>query len=264
VNVAYAEVNGTRLYYEVAGSGASIVLIHGLGTDSSFWDLQFELFAKSYQVIRYDTRGHGRSALPTDEPYSHTEDLKALLDHLGIAQATLVGQSMGGGIAIDFALAFPERTTRLVLAEPGLDGYAWPPEWDATWEPVANAFASEGSRAALEQLLVHPLMAFTFEQPEPRARLLEIFSNYSGWHFVNADPVIVADPPAIQRLDEIRVPVLVFIGEQDVSHFHNIAGTLAQHLPDVQRVELAGVGHVVPLEAPEKFNGGVLHFLESL
>jgi pimeloyl-ACP methyl ester carboxylesterase len=259
--MSYADVNGSRLYFEVTGSGDPVVFIHGMGADSRIWDLQVEPFAKSYSVIRYDIRGHGRSALPTEEPYAHADDLKALLDHLGIARAYVVGQSMGGEIAINVALAYPDQITSLVLADPGVEGYAWSAEWEESWAPIASAFATGSSSTAV---LAHPLLAPSLKQPDVQARLTEIFSDYSGWHFVNVDPVMVADPPAIQRLHQIQAPVLILVGEYDLPDFHRIGEILVQSLPNAQRIELAGVGHVVPMEAPVKFNEVVLQFLERL
>ena len=84
VQQGLAEVNGARLYYEVAGSGHPLVLIHAYALDTRMWDSQFEEFAQRYQVVRYDVRGFGRSAPPTEESYSHVEDLKALLDLLSL------------------------------------------------------------------------------------------------------------------------------------------------------------------------------------
>ncbi len=86
-----AEVNGTGLYYEIAGSGYPLVLIHGFGLDTRMWDDQFEAFARHYRVVRYDMRGYGKSVPPTDESYSQTDDLKALLEHLRIDRAHVFG-----------------------------------------------------------------------------------------------------------------------------------------------------------------------------
>lgn len=94
----FAEVNGTRLYYEIAGSGRPLVLIHGMTLDTRMWDDQFEPLAAQYQVVRYDARGFGKSAVPTGESYAHTDDLKALLEYLDIAHAFILGLSMGGGM----------------------------------------------------------------------------------------------------------------------------------------------------------------------
>jgi pimeloyl-ACP methyl ester carboxylesterase len=88
-----------------------------------------EVFAKSWCVIRYDIRGHGKSAFPTGEKYAHADDLAALLEYLSIPRAVVVGQSLGGEIAINFALRYPHRIRRLVLADTSLDGYKWSDEW---------------------------------------------------------------------------------------------------------------------------------------
>jgi pimeloyl-ACP methyl ester carboxylesterase len=123
IQTGFAELNGTRLYYEVAGSGAALAFVHGFSLDTRMWDDQFEAFAERYRVVRYDARGFGKSALPGSEKYMHAADLKALLEQLGIDRASVVGLSMGGGIAIDFALTYPEATRALVLVDSTLGGF---------------------------------------------------------------------------------------------------------------------------------------------
>src|SRR5262245_970929 len=133
IHTGFADVNGTRLYYELAGAGHPLVLIHGFTLDIRMWDDQFEVFAQGYQVLRYDLRGFGKSAVPTDAPYSHPADLHALLTHLGIDHAYLIGLSMGGGIAIDFAVMDPNMTAALIPVDAALlGGYAWTK--DAHWD----------------------------------------------------------------------------------------------------------------------------------
>ena len=90
-HTGFADVNGTRLYYELAGAGHPLVLIHGFTLDTRMWDDQFAVFAQEYQMLRYDLRGFGKSALPTGGSYAHTDDLKALLDSLHIAHASFLG-----------------------------------------------------------------------------------------------------------------------------------------------------------------------------
>jgi pimeloyl-ACP methyl ester carboxylesterase len=124
VNKGFAEVNGTRLYYEIVGRGHPLVLVHGFSPNTKMWDDQFEVFAKRFKVVRYDVRGFGKSALPTvGKDYSHTKDLKALLNQLGIDYAYVVGLSMGGVIALDFALEYPEVTKALILADSSIYGF---------------------------------------------------------------------------------------------------------------------------------------------
>src|SRR5947208_6867645 len=102
----FIEVSGTSLYYEEMGEGHPLVLIHGGYMDRRMWDDQFAIFAEQYRVIRYDVRGFGKSALPT-VPYADRQDLYELLTALGVQSAYLLGLSLGGVIAVDFALEHP-------------------------------------------------------------------------------------------------------------------------------------------------------------
>jgi pimeloyl-ACP methyl ester carboxylesterase len=195
----FAAVNGTRLYYEEAGAGPAVVLIHGFTLDTRMWDDQFPALAQRFRVIRYDLRGFGRSALP-DGPYSHVEDLRALLDHLGIAQASLVGLSKGGGVALDFALTYPGRTTALALLDTILGGHAWSAEGSGRDALVWQEAARGGIPAARASWLAHPLFAPAMRRPAVAARLHAIIGDYSGWHFVNPNPEQDISPPAAARL----------------------------------------------------------------
>jgi 3-oxoadipate enol-lactonase len=118
----FAEVNGARLYYEIAGEGEPLVLVHAGIADSRMWDGQLAAFAHRYRVIRYDMRGFSRSGM-VEGPYAHHEDLRALLDSLDIEHAFLVGCSIGGGTIIDFALQNPGRGRALVLVGSAVSGF---------------------------------------------------------------------------------------------------------------------------------------------
>ena len=128
-----AEVNGAQIYYEVAGEGEPLVLVHAGIADSRMWEGQVAAFAERYRVIRYDLRGFGKSEM-VEGPFSHQEDLCALLDALGVERAHLVGCSMGGGAVLDFALEYPERVGNLVLVGSAISGFrpdfGPPKEWD--------------------------------------------------------------------------------------------------------------------------------------
>lgn len=258
-----AEVNGTGLFYEVAGSGHPLVLIHGFALDTRMWDYQFEAFAQHYRVVRYDMRGYGKSLPPTDESYSHTDDLMALLEHLRIDRAHVFGQSRGGAVAIDFALAHPEATGALVLVDPVLGGHSWSQEAARTDGAIWETAAKSGVEVGKAKWLAHPLFAPAREKPEVAARLEQIVFDYSGWHLINTDPGRYADPPAAQRLHEIGAPTLVVVGERDLPDFLVIADTL-QQVPNARKVVLPGVGHMCNMENPTKFNEVVLDFLADL
>ncbi len=264
IQTAFAEVNGTRLYYERAGAGNPLVLLHGFTLDTRMWDDQFEPFAQHADVIRYDLRGFGKSALPTELPYNHADDLNALLNSLEIVQADVVGLSKGGAVAADFALDHPDRVRSLILVDTVLGGFQWSNESNWHNGRVWEVAQTGGIPAAKAAWLEHPLFRPAHEKPALAARLRQIVEGFSGWHFVNRNPEHGSKPPAITRLDAIRAPVLIILGERDMDDFRAIADTLAQKIPGARKAVLPGVGHMANMEAPEQFNQIVSRFLAEL
>jgi len=266
VKKGFAEVNDTRLYYEIVGKGHPLVLIHGFSLNTKMWDDQFEAFAKHYKVIRYDVHGFGKSALPTaGKEYSHTKDLKALLSQFGIDYAYVVGLSMGGRIAIDFTLEYPEVTKALILADSVVGGFR---DWSKTLSEVEKSILKEakenGVDAGKEVWKNCPLFKPAFEKPNVALRLKQMISDYSGWHWVNSNPLRSLDPPAIERLQEIMVPTLIIVGERDLPDLHKIADILNRKIQNSQRITLKGVGHMSNMETPNEFNEAVLNFLANV
>jgi pimeloyl-ACP methyl ester carboxylesterase len=259
---AFALVNGARLYYELAGEGPPLVFIHGYTLDHRMWDDQLAPFAAHYRVLRYDVRGFGRSSLPT-EPYSSAQDLKALLDHLAIPRAHIVGLSAGGGIAIDFALAYPEATASLIAVDAALNGHTYDPDFLDNERAVRRTAREDGVPAARARWLASPLFAPAHEQRAVAARLAAIIQDYSGWHWLNRDPATHAGEPAAARLADIRAPTLVFLGERDLPDFHHIALSLATRVPNARKITLP-TGHMANMEAPTPFNEATLTFLSTL
>ena len=133
------ETNGARIYYEVDGAGDPVLLIHAGVANLRMWDDQVAALRDSYRVIRYDTRGYGRTETDAVE-FSNRADIAALLDHLGEASAHIVGLSRGGMIALDFAVEYPERVRSLVVAAGGIGGYESPDESDASTFAQAEAW----------------------------------------------------------------------------------------------------------------------------
>jgi pimeloyl-ACP methyl ester carboxylesterase len=264
VQQGFADVNGTRLHYETDGSGPPLVLIHGHGLDARMWDDQFARFAAGYRVVRYDLRGFGKSAPVGDGQYRHADDLAALLDDLKIPRAAILGLSLGGSVAIDFALTYPAMTRALITVDAALGGHPWSEEWSARWKAIMHTARAVSVQAANERWLDHPLFAPASEQPAVAARLRQMIGDYSGWHWSNRDPQRGLDPPAAERLREVTAPTLVVLGERDLPDFHAIADRIARDVPDARKIILPGVGHMANMEAPERFNGAVLDFLASL
>lgn len=259
-----AEVNSTRLYCEVAGSGKAVVLIHGFTLDTRMWDHQFLPLAKYYRVIRYDLRGFGKSALPTTEPYSDIDDLEALLDWLEIEQVYLVGLSLGGGVAIDFALTHLSRVKGLVLIDAVVGGFPWSPEASARDALVFQQAKEGGIAAARTSWLSHPLFEPAMRNARAAATLAQIVNEYSGWHFINSSPARGMDPPAFQRLTELTLPLLALVGELDIPDFRLATDFICQKAPQSQKIVVPGAGHMANMEAPELVTQLVLDFLSAL
>jgi 3-oxoadipate enol-lactonase len=258
------QVNDTHLYHEEAGDGPAVVLIHGFTLDTRMWDDQFLPLAQGFRVIRYDLRGFGRSAVPTDAPYFHVEDLRALLDELEIQQAHLVGLSKGGGVALDFALTYPQRALSLALIDTVLGGFSWSAEGSARDAQVWEAARAGGIPAAKASWLAHPLFAPALRQPAVAARLTQIIADYSGWHFVNANPEQSLTPPAAQRLPELHLPVLAIVGEHDLPDFVQITERIGRETPHARMLVAPGAGHMANMEAPAVVTQALLDFLHAV
>ncbi len=260
----FANVNGTRLYVESTSSGRAVVLIHGFTLDSRMWDDQFLPLTQHFQVIRYDLRGFGRSAVPTAEPYSHEADLGGLLDQLGVVQAHLVGLSKGGAVALNFALTYPTSTASLVLIDTVLPGYSWSAAGAARDELVWQRASEGGIPAAKESWLAHPLFAPAMVNTAVATRLSQIIHDYSGWHFVNQNNELGLNPPAAQRLPELALPLLAIVGELDLPDFRGITAQICQGVPKAQQLILPGVGHMANMEAPAEVTQAITTFLLGL
>jgi 3-oxoadipate enol-lactonase len=269
-----AEVNGTNLYYEIAGSGTPVLFIHGNFGDRRHWDEQFLVFARKHRVIRYDVRGFGVSALPIEgQAYSHHRDAAELLRFLGIPSAHIIGLSMGAGIAADFVLAHPEMSRSLVSVGPWVVGFDSPAvnELFDRFKTVASVFKSDGKDVALKQFTDLILGDSLRDQPV-RKRLHEIGKDYSFWHLSHSDPgetqvSSVTDKKgnlAAQLTANIRVPTLIVTSERDLQPCGEIATLLEQTVTGARKAVVPDAGHVINMENPYEFNSVVLSFLADV
>jgi pimeloyl-ACP methyl ester carboxylesterase len=262
-----AVVDGTELYYEELGDGHPVVLIHGGGVDRRMWDTQLEPFAEHYRVIRYDVRKHGRSKGTSSEYTDHGE-LHGLLEHLGVEKAVIVGHSMGGRIAVDFALQYPDMTGALVLDGPGIGGYI--PDTDLILSYISElteALEQEDSERAAEVMLRYLTDGpqRTPEQVDSTVRE-QVRTMYLSTLGLDADSgqAYLLSPIAIGRLSEIGVPTLVIEGDLDMPEIIDLADVATREIPDARRVTIPGAAHMVNMEKVEEFNRAVLDFLDQL
>lgn len=271
LQTGFADVNGTRLYYEVAGTGHPLLLIHGGLVDRRLWDDQFNVFAQHYQVIRFDVRSFGDSAPITAEtpPYSLEEDLYSLLKFLGIEKTYVLGLSMGGAIAINFTLMYPEMVDALIPVAMGLSGFEPSEEDKRSWAEVDEALKSGNVALAVELTLRMwtdgPMRTSEQVNPAVREKVRAMTTrNFERPEDENATQARALEPPAISRLSEIHVPTLIIFGDRDVRDILKIADILEKDIPGAKKVVIPGTAHHLNMEKPEEFNRIVLDFLGSL
>jgi 3-oxoadipate enol-lactonase len=265
----FVDVEGGRIYFEVEGEGHPVLLIHGGLGSLRMWDDQAAAFAEHYRVIRYDTRGFGRTDTD-DVEFSNRADAAAVLDHVGAESVYLVGQSRGGMIALDFLLECPDRVDAFVSVASGVGGFAPElPEGTATppWEEMERLWESK-DWAPLAELETKVWVDGWGQPPtrvnaDVRRRVHDwILSSYRA-EKPEGKPQSL-DPPAVQRLAEVRAPTLVMIGDVDEPGGVAAGRYLASSVAGGRLVEFHDVAHMIQLEEPERFNTLVLEFLAEM
>jgi 3-oxoadipate enol-lactonase len=258
-------VNGAQIAYDVTGSGPPVLLLHaGLG-DRRMWDEQIPAFAEHFTVIRFDARGFGETVMPPT-PYSPSADAIALLDHLGIERAHLVGVSMGSQTAIEVAVIAPDRVSALV-AVAARTGTPVSPALRAGWDRANELFEAEDIAGAVEYELRMwvdgPDRGPEAVDPQMRERVREM----NAALFARDDDQgeeIPLDPPAADRLSEIAAPTLIVYGDKDLMDVRQAAAPLAAAIPGAQLAVIPDTAHLPQMERPEEFNRIVLEFLRGL
>ena len=271
--IGFAEVNGTELYYEVVGSGEPLLFIHGNFGDIRHWDSQIEAFKDKFKVLRFDVRGYGKSAVPDKtNSYRDCDDARALMDYLEIERAHICGLSMGSGIAIDFALAYPERCISLIPIGP------WPNGWgggdyrtvatDSMWTifgTVVKLVRSEGPKAATDYWWAgdHEIKT-TVVKTSTLDSLLKIGYEYSWWGFLNPSKRKYYSPPAVEVLGNIDTPTLIVTSDNDIKACKEAADLMYEQIPNAQLVSISNAGHCMNMDNPHEFNRIVFDFIASL
>ncbi len=247
------------LHVETTGAGPVVVLVHAFHMDLRQWEEQLPALG-GYRVVRYDVRGHGRSEPPGEGNAAH-EDLAAVLRDLRVERASIVGHSMGGQIAIDFALAHPGSVDRLVLVSPGVSGFNAPlGEW---MKPIIEAVRAGQSRRASELWWESPFMAGVRARGAAGDPYRQILMENAGIWTMPRRADATAQAPAIKRLSELKARTLVITGEQDEAPLRTLAQRIAAEAPAARLVDIKGVGHMAPMEQPTEFNRVLVDFLRA-
>ena len=255
-------INGTLHGYDEAGNGEPLLLVHAGIADRRMWDDVWPTLTARHRVIRFDLRGYGETPLP-DGRFTYAADAEALLAARGVERAHVVGISMGGGVALDLALAHPERVERLVLVAPVLPGWEWGAAMNA-FDAAETAALERGDVAEASWVNVR----FWVDGPRPpdvvdpalRRRVFEMQRRAFEADNPNAEAGWLI-PNRRDRLGEVRAPTLIIVGELDQPDVAEMGNLMADAIPDARLVSMAGVAHLPPMEAPEDFARMVLRFL---
>ncbi|MDO9223871.1 MAG: alpha/beta hydrolase [Caulobacter sp.] len=249
-------VEGGTLAYETCGAGGrTIVLLHDGILHSAAWDDVWPRLCESYRVIRYDRRGYGASPAAS-APYNPAKDLEQLLAATGTTRATLVGASAGGGLAVDFALLHPETVDGLVLVGPWVAGFR--PSLGFTVRNLKLlALFKSGN---IEQAAKDPYI-LTKDAAGPRGRVVEWLRAHPGNVTAGAAErfIVLAKP----RLGEIKVPVLILVGEADIRDVREQAAEIATLIPGALPETVPAVGHFLYLEKSADFADRIVTFMET-
>ncbi len=259
----YAAVNGAQIFYEVAGEGQPLVFIHAGVADRRMWDDQFAFFCDHYRVIRFDLRGFGKTR-PAPGEFAYREDLAALLACLGVEHAFLVGCSMGGFCAMDFALEHPRAVDGLIMvgsAPSGLD-------FDAT-RPAKFAEAEQAEEKHDWERLIELSAQIWYdgEGREPsqvdagkREYMKQMQREAMPYRDLEQGKALPLQPAAAERLGELHVPVLIICGIYDTAYIRAASDYMEQHIDGAKKIMVESA-HLPSMDSPAQFNEMLRDFL---
>jgi 3-oxoadipate enol-lactonase len=264
----FVTVEGGSLFFEAEGEGRPLLLIHAGVANLRMWDPQLPRLAERFRVIRYDTRGFGRSESEHVE-FSNRADAAAVLDHVGASSAVIVGASRGGTIAIDLTLERPERVDGLVCVAAGISGYqsSAGAGQEQVWEEAERMWeAREWERLADFET------KWWCDGPGQRSDRVdpELRSLVHGWirdtYRAEKEEGIPRplDPPAAGRLGEITAPTLVVVGDLDDPGTVDAGAALASGVTGARLETFAGCAHMLSLEQPERFTDLLVDFVDGI
>lgn len=254
------DANGIELHCEVEGEGPWVVLCHALACDLRMWDEQVAALRERFRVVRFDTRGHGASSVPP-APYTFAQlvrDVQGLYAALRIEQAHLVGISLGGMVAQEFALAHPRYMASLVLCD---TTSRYPEGTDKMWEERIATVRAGGTGPLVEATLERWFTApFRAARPDVMARIGAMIRETSAEGYIGCGAAVpTIDTTA--RLGAIGCPTLVIVGEHDAGTPLAMAQTIQRGVPGAELAVIPSASHLCNVEQPDAFNKVLLDFL---
>jgi pimeloyl-ACP methyl ester carboxylesterase len=268
-NSGLTAINNALIYYEITGEGQPFVMIHAGVADHRQWNNEFAYFANRFGVLRYDMRGYGKSE-PVDGEFSHLQDLTALLDTLHLEEPLiLMGCSMGGGLAMNFALTQPSRVKALIMVGSGPTGL----ELDV---PTPDKFAEAEKAykagdldlvAEIETQIWFDGMGRTPAQVNQAMRQLAYDMNRIALSHEAKElgkRLPDTETPAVERLSELHIPVLAIVGDQDTPYIRAAADYMLEKIPSAQKVIIEDAAHLPNMDHPEEFQRIVTKFLDGV
>ena len=251
---------GATINYEVTGRGPTVVFIHGWSHNMSVWDDQVPAFKTRFQVVRYDSRGFGRSTGFADES-AEPHDILVLLEALHVRRAFIVGHSRGGSVALRFASAYPNRVAGLVLYGAFPQGFPAPPEIGQLFGSFPALAREKGLDTVGKLVLASPIAWVPPGRNDITDRYRRLWTAYSGKDLLDPHPESGRVPTVrISDLAYIKVPTLVIVGDHEAPFIAAAADTLTRRIPGAKKVVIPNAGHGAHFAQPTSFNSALMDF----
>jgi pimeloyl-ACP methyl ester carboxylesterase len=265
----FINIDNAQIYYETAGKGIPFAMIHAGVADCRQWNNEFAFFAQEYQVVRYDMRGYGKSE-PVDGEFSHMSDLVSVLNALELQEPlVMMGCSMGGGLAMDFALTHPSRVKALIMVGSGPSGLQLDVPTPAKFAEAEKAYEAGDLDlvAEIETQIWFDGMDRTPDQVNQAMRKLAYEMNRKalahearqlGKRLPNTETL------AFDRLTNLNIPVLVIVGTHDTPYILAAADYMVEKIPSARKVRIEDAAHLLNMDQPHQFQTIVKAFLGGL
>ncbi len=245
----FFDAGGSKIWYEVCGSGTPVVLLHDGLLHSVSWNHVLAPLCAEYRVLRYDRRGYGRSEA-AKSPYSAIEDLRLAMRQVKIDRAIIVGCSAGGGLALDFAIAQPEMVKGLLLIGPAVGGMT-ASDFFRERNQRNDAPEKSGDLKAVARNWSNDPYIIAGTHDAARKEIYDLLVE-NPQDLKGSGPAISLQPPALARLRGVEAPTLVIVGSADIADVQANTGAIEAAMPVVQREVWADTGHLIQMEQPDR------------